>query len=398
MKIFRIIAIALVLILILAGCSGQSNSTAAGTLPVVQTLPAETETPGSSAEAGSTAGKTTAAEPVTEQVTTEDPATEGPATEELTAGKPTTEEPVTAEPTIEEPVTKEPTTEEPVTEEPATEEPATEEPATPEWTTPVWTEPETTPEPTTPEPTTPEPTTPEQTTPEPTTPEPTTPEPTPPPPATTTPPAGSAPLVCIDPGHQAHANEEQEPMAPGSSETKAKVADGTHGVTTGIRESVVNLTIALQLRDELEARGYRVLMTRTSEDVDISNIERAQIANNAGADAFLRLHCDYGDWSSSGISVFCQHPYSEYNGFQYENSRRLSETVLAHMCRVTGAPNLGVTEAYHYSGINWAKVPGGLIEMGFMSNPAEEQRLLDPAYQQLLVQGMADGLDAYFGR
>ena len=66
--------------------------------------------------------------------------------------------------------------------------------------------------------------------------------------------------------------------------------------------------------------------------------------------------------------------------------------------RVTGAPNLGVTEAYHYSGINWSKVPGGLIEMGFMSNPTEEQRLLDPAYRQLLVQGMADGLDAYFGR
>ena len=144
------------------------------------------------------------------------------------------------------------------------------------------------------------------------------------------------------------------------------------------------------LRDELQARGYRVIMTRTSEDVDISNIERAMVANNAGADAFLRLHCDNGDPSWTGSAIYCQHPYSDYNGFQYENSRRLSETVLAHMCSATGAQNRGVVEAYHYSGINWSKVPGGLIEMGFLSNAADEQRLL--------VQGMANGLDAYFGR
>ena len=162
---------------------------------------------------------------------------------------------------------------------------------------------------------------------------------------------------------------------------------------------MVNLTIALKLRDELEGRGYRVIMTRTSEDVDISNRERAILANEAGAQAFLRLHCDGStDPSWKGSAIYCQHPYSEFNGFQYENSRRLSELLLGEICRLTGSYNRGVTEAYHYTGINWSQVPGGLIEMGFLTNAEEEQKLLDPAYQQLLAEAMANGLDLYFGR
>ena len=211
-------------------------------------------------------------------------------------------------------------------------------------------------------------------------------------------PETSGPIICIDPGHQGRANLDTEPQGPGSDIMKAKVSDGTRGVSSGIRESVINLNIALQLRDELQRRGYQVVMTRTSEEVDISNKERAELANASGAQAFLRLHCDNGDPSWSGTAIYCQHPYSEYNGHQYANSRRLCEILLEQMCRATGAENRGIVEAYHYTGINWSQVPGGLIEMGFLSNAAEEQKLLDPAYQQLLVQSMADGLDIYFGR
>ena len=175
------------------------------------------------------------------------------------------------------------------------------------------------------------------------------------------------------------------------------VAD-RHGADDRAIDSLINLSIALQLRDELLRRGYRVVMTRTSEEVDISNKERAELANASGAEAFLRLHCDNGDPSWSGTAIFCQHPHSEYNGYQYANSRRLCEILLEQMCRATGAANRGIVEAYHYTGINWSQVPGGLIEMGFLSNAAEEQKLLNPAYQQLLVQGMADALDIYFGR
>ena len=352
---------------LLSACGGQSGAATAGTLPGANASVTREESGSTGASTPTEAVSTTVKVTTTAELTT---------TPEVTA----TKEPATPEPTTPEPTTPEPTTPEPTTPEPTTPEP-------------------TTPEPTTPEPTTPEPTTPEPTTQEPTTPEPTTPEPTQPPTAApATVPSGAGLIVCIDPGHQARANLDTEPQGPGSDIMKAKVSDGTRGVSSGIRESVVNLTIALQLRDELLRRGYQVVMTRTSEEVDISNIERAQLANNSGAQAFLRLHCDSGDPSWSGTAIYCQHPYSDFNGYQYANSRRLCEILLEQMCRATGAQNRGVVEAYHYTGINWSKVPGGLIEMGFLSNAAEEQKLLDPAYQQLLVQAMADALDIYFNR
>ena len=102
-------------------------------------------------------------------------------------------------------------------------------------------------------------------------------------------------LIGLDPGHQAHANRDKEPLSPGSKELKNKVSSGTQGVKTRINEYETNLTIALKLRDRLEAEGARVVMTRTTHDVNISNVERAQMMNAAGVDIWLRIHCNGSD-------------------------------------------------------------------------------------------------------
>lgn len=203
--------------------------------------------------------------------------------------------------------------------------------------------------------------------------------------------------IFIDPGHQSKSNSQQEPIAPNSQETKEKMSYGTTGVATGVPEYKLNLQVSLKLRQLLESKGARVVMSRETNEVNSGNVERAKMANESNAQLVVRIHADGIDNSSvKGLSVLT--PGNKYisDANMLKNSRTAAEKILKSTVSSTGAVSRGVVARDDLTGFNWSTVPVILIEMGFMTN-AEEDRLLNMAeYQDKLASGMVKGMEDYF--
>ena len=204
--------------------------------------------------------------------------------------------------------------------------------------------------------------------------------------------------VVLDPGHSAVVAEGTEPLGPGSTENKAADTSGTSGTASGLAEYELTLTVSRKLRDELQDRGYTVLMTRESNDVPVSCIERADVANNAEADAFVRIHANGSEDSSvKGAMTICITPDNPFYPELYEQARALSDAIINNLSEATGCENDGVWETDSMSGNNWSQVPATIVEMGYMTNPTEDALMATDDYQNKIVRGIADGIDQYFG-
>lgn len=200
--------------------------------------------------------------------------------------------------------------------------------------------------------------------------------------------------IGLNAGHQTRSNPRPIPVAPGAKETVYSIKVGSAGAFTRVPEYEVNLQVALRLQKLLEAEGAKVVMVRTRNDVNLTNIERAEIMNQAKCDLALQIHCNGSrNQTLQGFSV-----YAQQLGDVAPRSQALAKTMLPAILTVCGARNAGCHTSARYASLNWSTVPSVLLEMGYLSN-ADEDRLLNTAdYQDLLAQAICEGLVACFAK
>lgn len=191
--------------------------------------------------------------------------------------------------------------------------------------------------------------------------------------------------------------------------------EGTHGAHS--REKDMTLDLAKQVEHDLEAvDGLRVLMTRTS-DVTVALEQRVEFCRSEHADLYVSLHFNAGG-TADGIETYCVPPagapttaHSPYEGeveasvanMAVENNRFDEQNVwLAHcvqksLLQATHANDRGVRRARFYV-LRYATCPAILVEGGFLSNRAEEGKILTPEYRAVLARAIAEGIATYAGK
>lgn len=168
--------------------------------------------------------------------------------------------------------------------------------------------------------------------------------------------------------------------------------DAGHGGTDpgalgyGYRESDLNLQVAKKVESKLKSKGIDVKMSRSS-DIFYSLSERAEMANDYGADAFVSIHQNSAEAkSANGIETY-------YNR-KKEEDRPLSNDIQKQVISQTGANNRGVKNA-EFTVLVKSKMISALVECGFITNELEVKKLSDSSYQDKLATGIANGIEEY---
>lgn len=201
--------------------------------------------------------------------------------------------------------------------------------------------------------------------------------------------------ICIDPGHQAKGDGKPEPIYPGASFTKARVSSGTRGVSTKKWEYEVVLDASKILKDMLTSDGYTVIMTREINEVNISNKERAEIANKENVDLNIRIHCDsVKDSSKTGATILIPSKTGKHTKKIYEDSNNFAQ-VLKKSLESKGIKVNAIVERDDITGFNWSRVPTVILEMGFMSNYNEDRMLSSVDYQTKIMNAVREAIKIY---
>ena len=173
----------------------------------------------------------------------------------------------------------------------------------------------------------------------------------------------------------------------------------------GISEKNLTLAIQSRVKAKLEAEGYQVVTTRTS-DTYVDLTDRSRAANASESDIFVSIHINAsGSSAAQGIETYYYQPYAEYpsriNATYHANPTRLSmsdtlaNAIQSSLINATGAQNQGV-KRQTFAVLRETTAPAVLLELGFLSNPQEAARLNTSAYQETLANAIVAGIKSYY--
>lgn len=209
--------------------------------------------------------------------------------------------------------------------------------------------------------------------------------------------------ICIDAGHQSVGDTTKEPIAPNSSTLKYKTTYGTCGTYTKIPEYKTTLSASIILKDILENRGYDVIMIRDINDINMSNIERAQFANRNNCDLVFRVHTNGVENANNlnGATIFVPSSVNQYISTKkykaickpsYDLSKIINKKLKSNNIKMFGSE---IYKTDSLTGFNWSEVPNVLFEMGFVTNKTDDYNVNKSSYQKKFMNAVADGLDEY---
>ncbi len=196
--------------------------------------------------------------------------------------------------------------------------------------------------------------------------------------------------VCVDPSGQSRlASDEWADPGMTRKVTPEKVVNGA---TTGNADYLVNLDIALKLKDLLEKDGMSVVMTRETSDVDIDNAARADMASNANADLYVRIDCAYSEDAFKRGTQTLYPAMSTWTEAIFEKSKAAALFVQEELLKSCGTEDLGTVPVNDLAGFNWSKVPVVQAEPGYLSSPRDDTLLAEDNYRWKVAWGLRNGI------
>ncbi|MCD4712989.1 MAG: N-acetylmuramoyl-L-alanine amidase [Clostridiales bacterium] len=169
------------------------------------------------------------------------------------------------------------------------------------------------------------------------------------------------------------------------------VIDAGHGgrdpgaVGSLVQEKVLTLRASIMLQKELEKQGFKVYMTR-SKDEYVNLYDRAAMAEGLNATVFVSIHINAHTGSSAnGVEVL-------YGNQSLSSDKGLAQKIQSELIRQLGATDRGIAHRPNLAVLRETTMPSVLAELGFISNPTEQSKLMDNTYLQKAANSIAKGI------